>query len=56
MSVDLPGLNAGMNASIAAFKAAAQMMQQTAALVAGAATTPEARSALPYSRLLDKLA
>lgn len=52
---DLPNLNAGMAASIAAFKAAAEMMQQTAALVANAAATPETRAALPYSMMVDKL-
>lgn len=55
MSVDSPSLSAGMAASIAALKAAAQQTQQNVALLTNAATPPEKRAALPYTQTLDKL-
>lgn len=52
---DLPGLNASMMASVAAFRTASQMASQSIALLS-AASGGEARMPLPYSSVLDKLA
>lgn len=51
---DIPGLSAAMVASIAAFQMAQQMAQASVALVASAGGG-DARAALPYTRMLDKL-
>ncbi|MCA0401465.1 MAG: hypothetical protein LCH38_11685 [Proteobacteria bacterium] len=52
---DMPALSAGMMVSIAAFKAASQMAQQSVALLS-AASGADSRAPLPYSSMLDKLA
>lgn len=49
-------MSAAMLASIAVLKAAQEMAANTAAIVSMAAAGAEGRAALPYSKMLDKLA
>ena len=51
-----PAMNSAMMASVAALRAAGEMLEQTAQIAAIAASTPESRAPLPYTRLLDQLA
>lgn len=52
----LPGMNSAMSAAIAVMQAAQQMAANTATIVAPVQTTPDGRTPLPYSQVLDKLA